>query len=62
MPCGLWMCVFSVNTNFWAMSTRVPPLPSSPHPILHSCFSSLPSCFSSLTYGLRTVIGPESVS
>ena len=45
MPCGLWMCVFSVNTNFWAMSTRVPP-----------------SCFSSLTYGLRTVIGPESVS
>lgn len=55
MPCGLWMCVFSVNTNFWEMSTRVPPLPSSPHPILHSCFSSL-------TCGLRTVIGPESVS
>ena len=23
---------------------------------------SIPSCFSSLTYGLRTVIGPESVS
>lgn len=51
MPCGLWVCVFSVNTNFWAMSTRVPPLPP-----------SIPSCFSSLTYGLRTVIGPESVS
>ena len=47
MPCGPWMFVISVNTNFWAMSTRVP---------------SLPSCFSSLTYGLRTVIGPESVS
>ena len=59
MPCGLWVCVFSVNTNFWEMSTRVPPcsLPSlSPlHPILHSCFSSL-------TCGLRTVIGQEPVS
>ena len=54
MPCGLWMCVFSVNTNFWAMSTRVPPLSPLP-PSIHSCFSSL-------TYGLRTVIGPESVS
>ena len=53
MPCGLWMCVFSVNTNFWAMSTRVP------LPFLRP---SIPSCFSSLTYGLRTVIGPESVS
>ena len=58
MPCGLWMCVFSVNTNFWEMSTRVPPrslpLPISP-PSIHSCFSSL-------TCGLRTVIGQEPVS
>ena len=23
MPCGPWMFVISVNTNFWAMSTRV---------------------------------------
>lgn len=55
MPCGLWMCVFSVNTNFWAMSTRVPRSLPPPHPILHSCFSSL-------THGLRTVIGQEPVS
>lgn len=57
MPCGLWMCVFSVNTNFWEMSTRVPPLPSSP-----ISPPSIPSCFSSLTCGLRTVIGQEPVS
>ena len=23
MPCEPWMFVISVNTNFWAMSTRV---------------------------------------
>ena len=38
MPCGPWMFVISVNTNFWAMSTRVHPLPSSP-----SIHSSIPA-------------------
>ena len=38
MPCGPWMFVISVNTNFWAMSTRVSlPALSLPYlPSLHA--------------------------